>query len=305
MTISRQARLNIFQTIKKENLSWSGGLTGLDFLSRIYDLEAMPSHDHRYQNAKSDIFTHTINWPGDLDYYWVFEDDRFNLMECSDEQLLRFLCEMMHPVVRPNEKDRKNLLDLFNRELNQEGYEIIETKSSFGNIHYEAKGLLTELIDSLNQLRDDKEYLNSENVQRQIVRMMTSIESDPELSIGTAKEFLETSLKTILAKLRIEYQANSDLTKLAKQVFDEIRKDELTGNDVKLQVIRKKLEGSLMNLVQGVAELRNSYGTGHGKESGKSIIDSKYAALAVNSSVTLVFFLRQFYYQKFNISHNN
>lgn len=304
MTISRQARLNIFQTIKKENLSWSGELTDLDFLSRIYDLEAMPSHDQRHQNAKWDIFTHTINWPGDWDDYWVFEDKRFNLMECSDEQLLRFLCEMIHPVVRTNAKERENLLNLFNQELNQEGYEIIVTKSSFGNLHYEPKGLLTEIIDSLNQLRDDKEYLNSENVQRQVVRMMTNIETDPELAIGTSKEFLETSLKTILAKLGVEYQSNSDLTKLAKQVFDEIRKDESTDN-IKLQTIRKKLEGSLLNLVQSIAELRNSYGTGHGKESGNSIIDSKHAALAVNASVTLVFFLRQFYYQKFNASHND
>jgi len=45
--------------------------------------------------------------------------------------------------------------------------------------------------------------------------------------------------------------------------------------------------------VQSLAELRNAYGTGHGKGLGQTQLAPRHAALAVNASVTLATFLFQ------------
>ena len=42
-------------------MPFHGRLSELDFLSRIYDLENMPSHDSRYRNAYDDISCH-LSW---------------------------------------------------------------------------------------------------------------------------------------------------------------------------------------------------------------------------------------------------
>lgn len=76
-----------------------GRLSELDFLSRLYNLESMPSTDSRFSNASGDIWQHTIN-NDDWEPYWFFGDSRFNLLSGDDEYLLKFICEMLNPAVR-------------------------------------------------------------------------------------------------------------------------------------------------------------------------------------------------------------
>ncbi|MFR2461478.1 MAG: hypothetical protein ACLTAN_06425 [Christensenellaceae bacterium] len=62
-----------------------GRLNEIDFLSRIYDLDKMPSTDSRFLNARRDIWQHTIN-NEDWDEYWYFSDDRFHLSNGNDDK---------------------------------------------------------------------------------------------------------------------------------------------------------------------------------------------------------------------------
>ena len=57
---------------------------------------------------------------------WVFYDDRFSLLRCPDEDFLRFLCETVHPVVRPNTEEATGLVDAFNEQLSKDGWELFE-----------------------------------------------------------------------------------------------------------------------------------------------------------------------------------
>lgn len=82
-----------------ENVDWWGRLEETEFLSRLYSIDELPSSDGRYKTAEQDMWQHRINnadWPKD----WVFSDDRFGLSDGGDEDLLRFLTEMLHPAVR-------------------------------------------------------------------------------------------------------------------------------------------------------------------------------------------------------------
>lgn len=115
--ISEATRRKIFCTFREEEISWSGSLNDVEFLSRIYDLDQLPSRDCRFQNAKGDIWEHTISNPGDWDPYWIFDDDRFDLLYCPESEFLRFLCEMIYPRVRPTTGEAQSLLKMFNEQL--------------------------------------------------------------------------------------------------------------------------------------------------------------------------------------------
>lgn len=128
--------LNLFQNGFETVCMWSentvfveyfGRLEELDFLKRLYDLESMSSNDPRFKNAKEDIWQHTIN-NNDYPECWVFNDDRFQLKNGSDEKYLDFLCEVFHPYVRFEKGYWKELLEKINELLANDGYEIYPAK---------------------------------------------------------------------------------------------------------------------------------------------------------------------------------
>lgn len=292
MPISEATRRKIFRTLREEDIGWSGNLNDGDFLSRIYDLDQLPSHDYRFDNAKEDIWQHTVNNPGDWDSYWIFDDDRFDLLHCSDYVFLRFLCEMINPKVRSKE-EAKGLLDLFNENIRPEGYQIVEKPTRFGNIRYEPVGIIANTISALDQVKDIAETLKSEHLLREIVRMTTAIDRDPELAIGTAKEFVETICKTILKERKKPFKDDEDLARLVYLTLQEVEPLKTVEFDEKTNKMIKKTLGALSTLTQSIAELRNLHGTGHGKDAGKNILEQRYAVLAVNAATTLAFFLYQ------------
>jgi len=199
MEISEATRREIIRTFRSAAIRWSGSLDDVTFLSRIYDLDQLPSRDARFGNAKGDIWQHRISnddWPND----WIYDDNRFNLLHCSDNEFLRFLCEMINPEVRSDEKEAERLLEFFNEKLGPEGYQIVAKTTRFGNIRYEPIGILPNTLGALEQIKDIAEDLNSEYLQHQIIRMTMAVDRDPELAIGTAKEFVETICKMILGK---------------------------------------------------------------------------------------------------------
>jgi hypothetical protein len=293
MPIAQITRRNILQILRSEGVDWSGRLDDVDFLKRIYDLDRLPSHDHRFDSAAGDIWQHTVNNPGDWDDYWIFDDERFNLLGCPDEQFLRFLTEIINPIVRPESKDRETLLKVFNEQLEPDGYQIVETTTRFGSKRYEATGILQESI-GVEQIKEIAEKTDSEHLQKEIVRMTNAIETDPELAIGTAKEFIETISKTILTARGKSYKSNEDLPKLVHMVIDEIKLGE-TSSDEKVDLLVRRIVGNLNSLTGCIAELRNLHGTGHGKAEKTIIVQAKHAVLAVNAAITIgLFFYRSF-----------
>lgn len=57
---------------------------------------------------------------------WIYSDTRFNLLKCDDLIFLNFLCEMIHPLVRIDASDVTILLQIFNDNLKEDSYEIVE-----------------------------------------------------------------------------------------------------------------------------------------------------------------------------------
>lgn len=122
--ISEVTRRTIIDTFSVANISWAGRLQDDEFLARLHDLSKMPSFDHRYKDAAGDIYQHTVR-NSDWDSGWVFYDRRFNLLHASDAEFLRFLCETVHPIVRPDSEAVDALVGIYNEALAADGFQIV------------------------------------------------------------------------------------------------------------------------------------------------------------------------------------
>ena len=127
---------------------------------------------------------------------------------------------------------------------------------------------------------------------RQVERMENAVEADPWLAIGTAKELVETTCKTVLEEEGVAVDKNWDLMELWKRTRKELK---LAPDDIpdsaKAAATIKRLLSNLTTVVQGLAELRNPYGTGHGASGKAKGLRSRHARLAVGSAATLAEFI--------------
>lgn len=289
--ISKLTRRDIFDYLKLNHVVWCGRLEETEFLSRIYDLEMLPSYDSRFTDAGGDIWQHRIN-NYDWDDYWIFGDDRFDLTEGDDNIILRFLTEMLHPVVRSDLKEIHRLQQDLNSILKNDGYEIIEKMKLSGKPVFSAR-VIDFYKEKLNQKTNSIiKSFNSDYVAQQITIMESSIENSPHMAIGLAKELIETVCKSILNDHNIVYESSWTLLQLMKESSKILK---LTPKDIpeekKGSEIIRQILGNLSAIVHGLAELRNEYGTGHGKDPKFFGLQARHAKLAVGASSTLAIFL--------------
>lgn len=110
-------------------------------------------------------------------------------------------------------------------------------------------------------------------------------DSDPESVIGQAKELVETTAKLILRERKVEYDAKLEMRPLLKKAQRSVGVWDGNTNlgPDKIQAVRQILNGA-SNVALGLAELRNSYRTGHGPGSLRSGLEQRHAELAVNAA---------------------
>ena len=295
-TISEVTRRDIFDYLRAERVDWSGRLEETVFLSRLYRLDEFPSDGRRFKSMFDDIWQHRVNNPMDWDDDWVYGDERLNLLHCSDEAFLDFLCEMLHPIVRPDADEVSHLLSIFNEILAAEGWQMVEKGRMANRPVFAARRLVLGRSITLGNAHRITQVLSAEYVIQQVNRMEAAVEPDPELAIGTAKEFVETICKTILVELGEARSKNADLLDLVKQV--RIKLELLPENihdKAKGAETIKRILSNLGTAAQGLAELRGLYGTGHGKAAGTGGLQPRHARLAVGAATTLgVFFFETY-----------
>jgi len=145
---------------------------------------------------------------------------------------------------------------------------------------------------ALKPLKNHAKALDANHLADQIQRMENAVDCDPSLAIGTAKELIETCCKTILAEREAPVDGQPDIPALMKIAMKELK---LVPNEIpdsaKGANTIKRLLNNLGTVCQGLAELRNLYGTGHGKHGKASTLKPRHAKLAVGAAATLATFL--------------
>jgi very-short-patch-repair endonuclease len=122
LAITQVTRRALSAAIESCGYWWAGDLNEVEFLSRLYPLDDLASTDPRFRTAREDITQHCIancDWQG----CWVLEDERFELV-VSDERLLRFLAETVHPEVRADLDACRQLASMYNSHLRPDGVEL-------------------------------------------------------------------------------------------------------------------------------------------------------------------------------------
>lgn len=288
--ITTITRKNISDELKINNLSYNGRLEEPDFLNRLYNLQQLPSRDYRYTNAYDDIYQHMVmNY--DWEDGWVFTDTRFNLMHTDDEKYLRFLAETLHPAVRTDEKEILQMQEIYNNNLKNDGYEIIQVSELSSKPVFEGRLKTIGFSHQIENKAEIKRYLNTEYVNNKISLMNEAISRDTDLAIGTAKELIETACKSILIKHKEKVDKNWNLGQLMKHTYNVLDfKSKRASNPEKAEICIKQILQGATSMINGIAELRNAYGTGHGKEANFVTLESKYAKLIVGIVSELVIY---------------
>ena len=139
-------------------------------------------------------------------------------------------------------------------------------------------------LDTVEEIADQLDIVE---LNRHAARIRNSIRDDPEQAIGSAKELLESVLKAIVG---LEGERSSedihDLLKLARKELG--LNPEQLGLPGQHTIVRTL--SNLGQIVIGVDEVRNLYGTGHGRYKSKEL-DIVHARLVVNAAVTIASFL--------------
>lgn len=293
--VSRETRQNIVDGLKLDKVPFNGRSDEVEFLQRIFDLNTLPSHDSRFKDAAGDIWQHRYN-NNDWDDDWVYGDSRFALMTGPTEMFLRFLCEMVHPVVRPERDEALKLVEHFNDQLRRDGWSLFQEEKIAGRPRFVARQIKDSTPRSVSRARTVADALDAGSMQKQIERLENSVDHDPALAIGTAKELVETCCKSILTKLNVPFSRGADLPELTKLVAKELQlvPDGISDTAKGAEIIRLVLR-NLQSLTHYLAELRGLYGTGHGKDGKHRGLEPRHARLAVGSAVTFIDFISDTY----------
>ena len=277
------------------NISWHGRLDDIEFLQRLYNLDELPSYDSRYHTAKGDIATH-VGF-GDWEDEWVFTDERFGLMNGNDETYLRFICEIFHPAVARHSIEDEDWAEAeFYRQISNllktEGYELYEVKR-LGNkpvLGWRVIGSAETFISA--QTEALKDVFDSDYLQQQIDQMQKSISSNPTDAIGKAKEIVESCCKTILEEHKKEIDKNWEVPKLVKETCKILNLlPDNVPNGIQGEDTIRRILANLSAIPHGLAELRNPYGSGHGKSNSFSGLEGRHARLAVGAAASVCWFL--------------
>jgi hypothetical protein len=140
-SITDVTRRNIADELTLSKLNLFGRTDEVQFLARVFDLKSLPSTDSRFGDLSGDLWKHMImnrDWPDD----WFWTDGRLGLLHGPDELFLRFLAEMLHPIVREDENEAKAVLRIVNRHLAADGWEVAEASRVSNRAIYGGRRLL-------------------------------------------------------------------------------------------------------------------------------------------------------------------
>lgn len=159
--------------------------------------------------------------------------------------------------------------------LEQDGY---KRDSETGRLVVRTRQALPE--GSLANLTD------ASVIRTHLHRIQEAVENDPELAIGSAKELIESTAKLVLTDRGVTFTKDDDLGQLANRAQEalSLRPNQANPDGPDGGSGVKRILGGALNIAMGVAELRNVYGTGHGRDRRPSGLGSRHGHLAANAA---------------------
>lgn len=123
-------------------------------------------------------------------------------------------------------------------------------------------------------------------IREHLARLDATVDSDPRTAVSVAKDLVESTAKLVLRERGVAY-GKDDLPVLAANAQRSLglhpTQIEANKGGDETKTLRTLL-GSLSQLSQGLAELRNAGGVGHGRESVPAWVQPRHARLAATAA---------------------
>ena len=285
------------QGFEPVSIKWYGLLHPVDFLSRLCNLDDIKPVDDRCNSFRAELARH-YGFNGDWSDSFFFEDSRLPYKNSSQGMFFEILCEIFHPEVRDEDGNWKIIQAAIGRLLKEDGFEFYERDSIFGRSVWGIRKIEFQSgLGIISGLKTAEEIIDSDYFRKELQKTIACFTTDSYGAIGRAKELVETAYKWILERLDESYEKKDDMQKLVRQVHKVLRVD-LNDNNKEIEGVSKILS-SLSNIVIGMAELRNGYGSGHGRDSSFNYLPVRYGKLAVYSANAYIDFILNTYQDKF------
>lgn len=301
--ITQITRKAIFDEMKDSDFNYiTYEMDEIKFWNRIYVLKELPSMDSQFDDMEGDLWQHRVNNPDDWDDYWFLSDERINMMTCKDDVFLGFLSETIHPLVRSNQKEVISLVQLYNWNLKEDGYEISTIRTVSGRAIYGGRtitgGKFTK--EALAIMSEKVNFLDSEYLNKQIDLMRIHSHLNPEQAIGLSKEIIESFCKALLDVSQakdLDKIGFSELLMRANKILKLVPKG--VSKEKRGSEIIRGILGGIIDISLKMNELRNLYGSGHGKSKTYKGLTERHATLVTNlTSSLLIFWIETYELQK-------
>ena len=132
-----------------------------------------------------------------------------------------------------------------------------------------------------------------EPIEKQIEAIENALESIPDFAFDLSKTLVESVCKTVLADIGQPADPNWDAPKLLKETTNRLNLlPRNHPNPAKARDSVEKTIRGMLQTIQGLCELRNSYGiASHGRDVFSTRLDLRQATLAAQAADTIVAFL--------------
>ena len=200
----------------------------------------------------------------------------------SSSDIRKLLLAFGEIVVSLNQVGDNRIAENLLRLMKRDGYD-------FDGEYFVA--LPSKLQPPIDKIRSLASSFDLPGLHVEMDRLIRAAEEDPSLAVGTAKEMVETICKSILEDRGRPYQSET-LPQLVRAAAKELGLlPESIPDNAKGSKVIQRILSNLNQVSQGIAELRNLYGTGHGRDGQFVGLKPRHARLAVGSAVTLGTFL--------------
>lgn len=214
------------------------------------------------------------------------------LNSASDENKLKLLSDLFHYY-------EDNMEYEYNNDYEDDFYwgsSISRYDERYARIYQKCKAIMDRMEGGSSVIAKTadnlKEKFSSEYMSRQIELMVSMQSTNPTNAIGMAKELIESCCKTILEDLGIVWSKTDDVPQLTSKTMDALNllPASVQTTDQGADAIKAVL-GNLRAIPSKLAEIRNPFGSGHGKSASFQGLEERHAKLAVGSSITFVDFI--------------
>ncbi len=237
----------------------------------------------------------------------VFTMESIGVALCSKYNMSKGKSLAAYVNEAPDESVEKLLKDLlayyeenfeqeFTEEANEDLFGYSRYNAEYARLYKKCRSYVDRILNVTTPLAPNavelQEKFSSEYLSKQIELMLKMQSENPTDAIGKAKELIESCCKTILDNKGVAWDKNWDMGKLIGETLSllNLTPKSIPNTDPVSENIRAVL-GNLRGITTKLAEIRNPYGSGHGKSAAFTGLETRHAKLAVGCSITFVTFL--------------